>query len=106
MVDHPADTVIVATEQHIFHQMQKSAPNKTFLAAPGADGTCNCANCPYMELNTLEKLYLSMVNEAPRVEINEDLRLRALQPLEKMLEMSPPAKGQTGKGKGGSKAAA
>ena len=105
VVAHPADTVIVATEQHIFHQMQKSAPGKTFLAAPGADGTCNCANCPYMELNTLEKLYLSMVNEAPRVEINEDLRLQALKPLEKMLEMSPPAvaqkdaKGQTGKGK-------
>ena len=58
-----------------------------------------------MELNTLEKLYLSMVNEAPRVEINEDLRLQALKPLEKMLEMSPPAKAnqetksQNGKGK-------
>ena len=105
LVKLPADTVIVATEQHIFHQMQKSAPGKTFLAAPGADGTCNCANCPYMELNTLEKLYLSMVNEAPRVEIDEDLRLKALKPLEKMLEMSPPAKAnqetksQNGKGK-------
>ena len=58
-----------------------------------------------MELNTLEKLYLSMLNEAPRVEIDEELRIQALKPLEKMLEMSPPAK-KTAKGKNGSKAAA
>ncbi|MEK9672291.1 MAG: quinolinate synthase NadA [Rhodospirillaceae bacterium] len=92
-----ADTVIVATEQHIFHQMQKQSPGKTFLAAPGADGTCNCANCPYMEMNTLEKLCLAMLNEAPRVEIDEALRVRAYQPLERMLEMSPPAKGTKSK---------
>ena len=60
-----------------------------------------------MELNTLEKLYLSMLNEAPRVEIDETLRVEAYKPLEKMLEMSPPAKGSKGgKGKDGSKAAA
>ena len=105
VINTPADTIIVATEQHIFHQMQKAAPHKTFLAAPGADGTCNCANCPFMEMNTLEKLYLAMLNEAPRVEIDEALRLQALKPLERMLEMSPPAKAAKG-GKGGSKAAA
>ncbi len=59
---------------------------------PGADGSCNCANCPFMEMNTLEKLYLALLNDAPRVEMPEDLRLRALKPLERMLEMSPPAK--------------
>ena len=87
----PGKEFIVATERHIIHQMEKAAPEKTFLAAPGADGSCSCADCPYMEMNTLEKTYLAMANEAPRVEIPEDLRLRALKPLEKMLEMSPPA---------------
>ena len=87
----PADEFIIATERHIIHQMEKAAPNKTFIPAPGADGSCNCADCPFMELNTLEKTYLAMVNEAPRIEISEDLRIRALRPLEKMLEMSPPA---------------
>jgi len=88
----PEREFIIATERHIIHQMEKAAPEKTFLAAPGSDGSCNCADCPFMELNTLEKMYLAMVNGAPRVEISEDLRLRALKPLEKMLEMSPPAR--------------
>ena len=87
----PADEFIIATERHIIHQMEKAAPEKTFIPAPGADGSCNCADCPFMELNTLEKTYLAMVNQAPRIEISEDLRVRALKPLEKMLEMSPPA---------------
>jgi quinolinate synthase len=89
---NPADTFIVATEQHIIHQMQKDTPNKTFLAAPGADGGCNCANCPFMALNTLEKMYLAMVNAAPRIEMPEELRLRALQPLQRMLDMAPTKK--------------
>ena len=88
----PEREFIIATERHIIHQMEKAAPEKTFIAAPGSDGSCNCADCPFMELNTLEKMYLAMVNGAPRVEISEDLRLRALKPLEKMLEMSPPAR--------------
>ena len=82
---------IIATEPHIIHQMKKAAPGKTFIPAPGADGDCNCSNCPFMELNTIEKLHLAMVNMAPRVEIPEDLRLAALKPLQRMLEMSPPA---------------
>ena len=88
----PGREFIIATERHIIHQMEKAAPEKTFIAAPGSDGSCNCADCPFMELNTLEKMYLAMVNGTPRVEISEDLRLRALKPLEKMLEMSPPAR--------------
>ena len=88
----PEREFIIATERHIIHQMEKAAPEKTFIAAPGSDGSCNCADCPFMELNTLEKMYLAMVNDAPRIEISEDLRLRALKPLEKMLEMSPPAR--------------
>ena len=86
----PGQEFIIATERHIIHQMEKAAPEKTFIPAPGSDGSCNCADCPFMELNTLEKIYLAMLNEAPRIEISEDLRIRALKPLEKMLEMSPP----------------
>jgi len=85
---------IVATEQHIIHQMELTAPDRTFIAAPGPDGTCNCANCPFMAMNDMDKLYLAMLNEAPRIEMPEDLRLGALAPLQKMLDMSPaqPAK--------------
>lgn len=79
---------IIGTEQHIIHQMQKSAPDKTFHPLPGADGSCSCSNCPFMAKNTLEKVYLSLVNNAPRIELPEPLRLAALKPLEKMLEMS------------------
>jgi len=90
--DHSAKEFIVATEQHIIHQMQKDSPDKTFLAAPGADGGCNCANCPYMALNTLEKMYLAMSNETPAIVLPEDLRIAAKKPLERMLELAPPAK--------------
>lgn len=83
---------IVATEPHIIHQMEKLAPGKVFHPAPSADGTCECANCPYMAKNTIEKLYLTMLNEAPRIEMPESLRVAALKPLERMLEMSPAAK--------------
>jgi len=90
VLSEPADEFIIATERHIIHQMEKAAPGKTFIPAPGADGSCSCANCPFMELNTLEKLYLCLVNDAPRVEMPEDLRRRAYQPLQRMMEMSPP----------------
>ena len=91
VLESPAQTFIVATEKHMIHQMQKAAPEKTFIAAPGADGSCDCARCPFMALNTVEKLYLSLVNMAPRIELPEDLRRRAFAPLQRMLEMSPPA---------------
>src|SRR3546814_11680531 len=68
--------------------MQKAAPHKEFIGAPGADGNCNCNMCPYMALNTLEKLYLSLRDLTPRIEIGEDMRLKALKPLERMLGMS------------------
>ncbi|WP_339500598.1 quinolinate synthase NadA, partial [Pseudomonas canadensis] len=71
------DTLIVATEPHIIHQMEKAAPLKNFIGAPGADGNCNCNVCPYMALNTLEKLYLALRDLTPRVEIEEGLRLQA-----------------------------
>ena len=56
----PAETILVATEPHIIHQMEKAAPDKTFIGVPGGDGACNCNMCPYMALNTLEKLYVAL----------------------------------------------
>ena len=91
----PAETIIVATEPHIIHQMEKAAPHKTFIGAPGADGNCNCNMCPYMAMNTLEKLYVALRDLEPRIELDEALRLRAKQPLDRMLEM---AGGTVGRG--------
>src|SRR5687768_15826373 len=94
-LDSPSDTLIVATEPHIIHQMEKAAPHKTFIGAPGADGNCNCNMCPYMALNTLEKLYMALDTLQPRIEIDEELRIAAKKPLDRMLEM---AGGTVGKG--------
>ena len=84
----PAQTIIVATEPHIIHQMEKAAPHKTFIGAPGADGNCNCNMCPYMALNTLEKLYISLRDLSPRIELDEATRLAAKRPLDRMLAMA------------------
>ncbi|MET1755284.1 quinolinate synthase NadA [Novosphingobium sp. RD2P27] len=89
------DTLIVATEPHIIHQMQLAIPDKTFIGAPGADGNCNCNICPYMALNTMEKLYVALRDLQPRIEIEEGLRLAAKKSLDRMLEM---ASGTIGKG--------
>lgn len=93
--DFEGDTLIVATEPHIIHQMEKVLPDKTFIGAPGADGNCNCNICPYMALNTMEKLYIALRDLEPRIEIEESLRLDAKASLDKMLEM---AGGTVGKG--------
>lgn len=90
----PGDTLIVATEPHIIHQMEKALPEKIFIGAPGADGNCNCNICPYMALNTLEKLYLALRDLTPRVEIEEGLRLQAKKSLDRMLEMASGTVGQ------------
>ncbi len=88
------DTLIVATEPHIIHQMEKAVPDKMFIGAPGADGNCNCNICPYMALNTLEKLYLALRDLQPRVEMDEPLRLAAKKSLDRMLEMTAGSVGQ------------
>ncbi len=87
-LESPSETIIVATEPHIIHQMEKTAPHKTFIGAPGADGNCSCNNCPYMALNTMEKLYLALRDLNPEIIVPEDIRVKALKPLERMLEMS------------------
>jgi len=78
---------IVATEPGIIHQMQKEAPNKRFIPAPPINN-CACNECPYMRLNTLEKVYWAMKNRAPEITISESIILSALQPIRRMLEMS------------------
>ncbi|MGH7428012.1 MAG: quinolinate synthase NadA [Candidatus Methylomirabilaceae bacterium] len=78
---------IIATESGIIHQMEKACPGKTFIPAP-PHASCACNECPYMKLNTLEKLYLCMKNRAPAITLDEELRLRALLPIQRMLEMS------------------
>jgi quinolinate synthase len=80
---------IVATEVGILHQMQQSRPDAEFVCSPPNSG-CSCATCPYMRLNTMEKLYLCMRDRTPEIEIPEDIRLRALVPVQRMLDMSKP----------------
>ena len=90
----PVDTLIVATEPHIIHQMQLAMPEKQFIGAPGADGNCNCNICPYMALNTMEKLYVALRDLEPRIEIEETLRLAAKKSLDRMLELASGTIGQ------------
>ena len=82
-----AQTFIVLTEPGILHQMKQRVPDKTLIDVPGVDG-CSCNACPYMRLNTLQKLHDCLESLAPAIELEEDLRLRALQPIQRMLEMS------------------
>ena len=82
------NTFIVATEPGIIHQMQKEAPYKSFIPAPPMNNNCNCNECPYMRLNTLEKLYQAMKNRSPEITLSEEIRIAALRPLQHMLEMS------------------
>ena len=79
---------IVATEPHILHQMKKNEPSKEFLIAPGTDGSCSCSNCPYMELNTLEKLRDCLQDLSPEIKISNELMLKAKKPLNTMLNLS------------------
>lgn len=83
-----AQAVIVATEAGILHQMRKENPDKLLIPAPGADESCNCNECPYMKLNTLEKLYLCMRDRTPEIVVDPDVAARALAPIERMLELS------------------
>ncbi|HCR48327.1 MAG TPA: quinolinate synthase [Bacteroidetes bacterium] len=83
----PEKQFIVATEAGILHQMEKTCPDKTFIAAPPGNG-CSCNECPHMKLNTLEKVYLCLKYELPELLMEESVRIRALAPIQRMLEMS------------------
>ena len=78
---------IVVTESGVIHQMQKATPFKKFIPAP-PNNSCACNECPYMRLNTLEKVYLAMKNRSPEIILDEQIRLLALKPMQRMLEMS------------------
>ncbi len=91
LIDHVVntkeyDTFIVATEMGVMHQMRKRRPGVKLIGAPPASG-CECAVCPYMRLNTMEKLYICLRDLKPQIEVAEDLRKRALVPVERMLAL-------------------
>ena len=91
-VESPAETLIIATEDGVFHQIEKKlaehGKKKTLIQAPGMDESCACNRCPFMRLNTLEKLYLCLRDLAPEVTVPEDVRRKALVPIQRMLELS------------------
>ena len=84
----PKTTFIVATEAGIMHKMAQAAPGKTLIAAPPEDESCSCNVCPFMKKNTLEKLYLALRDLEPQVDVPEPVRVRALRPIQRMLDMS------------------
>ena len=79
---------LVATESGIIHEMQKKNPDKEFIPVPPNDSTCACNECNFMRLNTLEKLYKCLLTETPEILVDEEVRLKAVKPILKMLEMS------------------
>jgi quinolinate synthase len=83
-----AQSYIVATEVGIIHQMQKAEPNKIFIAAPPEEESCSCNECPYMKLNTMDKLYQCMENKFPEIVIDPNIAEKSLIPINRMLEMS------------------
>jgi quinolinate synthase len=84
----PARAFIVATEAGILHKMQAEAPDKLLIAAPPEDESCSCNVCPFMRKNTLEKLYMALRDLSPQVDVPEAVRVRALKPIQRMLELS------------------
>lgn len=88
VVNDESQEFIVATEEGILHEMRKRTPHKILIPALTIDDTCNCSECHFMKLNTMEKLYLCMKYELPEILMDEDIRIKALRPINKMLEMS------------------
>ena len=86
-MESKAQTFIIATEPGVIHQMKKQKNGKTFIPLPANNG-CSCNECPHMRLNTLEKMVFALENMAPEINLNKDLRLKALKPLERMLALS------------------
>jgi quinolinate synthase len=82
----PATSFIVGTEAGILHQMHRLRPDAELIPIP-ADSGCNCSLCPYMKLNSVEKLYLTLRDLQPEITLDEETRLKALKPLERMLAL-------------------
>ncbi len=87
-VNDDADEFIVATESGILHEMRRRCPEKTFIPAPPNDSTCACNDCSFMKLNTLEKLYNTLVYEQPEVHVDESIIDEARKPITRMLQLS------------------
>jgi quinolinate synthase len=87
-VESDAPALIIATEDGVFHQIHQLAPHKRLIQAPGMDESCACTQCPYMRLNTLEKLFLCLRDLTPEVTVPEPVMTAALRPIERMLELS------------------
>jgi quinolinate synthase len=86
---HSKEQFIVATEAGILHKMQLEVPNTVLIPAPAEeDNTCACSECAFMKVNTLQKVYDCLLNETPQIEVKENIRLRALQPIQRMLALS------------------
>lgn len=83
-----AKEFIVVTESGILFEMRNKCPEKTFLAAPAEDAECQCNQCEYMKLNTLEKVYNALRDEAPVIKVDPEIAVKALRPIERMLELS------------------
>lgn len=93
MIDYvkkfPEKKFIVATEAGILHKMQQEVPNTILIPAPAKeDNTCACSECGFMKMNTLEKLYNCLLNESPQIEVSQEIREKALIPIQRMLELS------------------
>lgn len=88
--DSEFDEFIVATEAGIIHQMQKASPNKKFYPAP-PNNSCACNECPYMRLNTMEKLYLCMKHELPEIILEQQVIDEGRGCIDKMLDISAKA---------------
>ena len=79
---------IVVTESGILFEMQRKCPGKTFIPAPPEEAGCQCNNCDYMKLNTLEKVARALRDEAPEIIVDKETAEKALKPIERMLELS------------------
>ncbi len=89
VIDSPEQAFIVATEAGILHKMKQAVPHKKLIPAPAIENnTCACSECPYMKMNTVEKLYKALLYEQPEITVPEDIRLKAYQSVNRMLEMS------------------
>jgi len=87
-INSDKNSFLVATESGILHEMQKKNPDKEFIPVPPNDSTCSCNECNFMRLNTLEKLYNCLLCETPEILVDEEVRLKAVKPILRMLEMS------------------
>lgn len=85
----PKKSFIIATEAGILYKMQQEVPDKLLIPAPAKeDNTCACSECAFMKMNTLEKLYMCLKNENPEIDVPENIRRKAIKPIERMLELS------------------